>query len=193
MLIDTRNPYGRGLVDCCARYITPHEVLLMQRFCELRRHGWLTLLFLGASRLGDGPLWWCCGLVLLAVGGSAGRQAVLAAALAVAASILLFMGVKNLIGRPRPCATWPDLPCLLAPPDRFSFPSGHTMTAFAAASALGGGLPVLLPLLLPAALLIGASRVFLGLHYPSDVLVGALLGSGLGLGSLRLLEWSGLL
>jgi undecaprenyl-diphosphatase len=161
MLTETRNPYGRGLVDCWARYITPHEVLLMQRFCEQRRHSWLTLLFLGASRLGDGRLWLSCGLVLLAVGGSAGRQAVLAGVLAVGASIILFKGIKNLIGRPRPCAAWPDLPCLLAPSDRFSFPSGHTMTAFAAASVLGGVLPVLLPLLLPAALLIGASRVFL--------------------------------
>jgi undecaprenyl-diphosphatase len=193
MLTETRNSYGRGLVACCARYITPHEVLLMQRFCDLRRHGWLTLIFLGASRLGDGALWWSCGLVLLVVGGSIGRLAVLAAALAVGASIILFMGIKQLIGRPRPCATWPDLPCLLAPPDRFSFPSGHSMTAFAAASALSGVLPVLLPPLLSAALLIGASRVFLGLHYPSDVLVGALIGSGLGLGSIHLLEWAGLL
>lgn len=193
MLTETRNAYRRGLVDCCARYITPHEVLLMQRFCDLRRHGWLTMIFLGASRLGDGPLWWSCGLVLLVVGGPAGRLAVLAAALAVGASIILFMGLKQLICRPRPCATWPDLPCLLAPPDRFSFPSGHTMTAFAAASAISGLLPVAAPLLLPAAVLVGASRVFLGLHYPSDVLAGALIGSGLGIGAIRLLEWSGCL
>ena len=186
MLTQTRNPFGRYLVAYCARHITPHEVLLMHRLCDLRRHNWLTQFFMAASRLGDGPLWWVSGLVLLAVGGVSGRHAVLAAALAIGASILLFKGLKNLIGRPRPCAVWADLPCLLLPPDRFSFPSGHTMTAFAACVAYAELLPGSSLLFLPAALLIGASRVFLGLHYPTDVLVGALLGSGLGLAAATL-------
>jgi undecaprenyl-diphosphatase len=160
----------------------------MQRFCHLRRHAWLTMIFRGASRLGDGSLWWACGLVLLVAGGPPGRRAFLAAAIAISASILLFKAVKNLFGRPRPCDAWPDLTCLLAPPDRFSFPSGHTMTAFAAWSAISGVLPATSMFLLPAAVIIGASRVFLGLHYPSDVLIGALIGSGLGFGAVQLLQ-----
>ncbi|HKK01788.1 MAG TPA: phosphatase PAP2 family protein [Desulfuromonadales bacterium] len=179
---------GGAIVGSYARRITLREMLFMQRFCDLRRHSWLTVLFRGASRLGDGPLWWACGLMLLVVGGPPGRRAFFAAALAIASSILLFKGIKNLIGRPRPYVTWPDLPCLLAPPDRFSFPSGHTMTAFAAWAAISAILPATSAFLLPAAVLIGASRVFLGLHYPSDVLVGALIGSGLGVGAVQLLQ-----
>jgi hypothetical protein len=65
-------------------------------------------------------------------------------------------------------------------PDKFSFPSGHTMTAFAVWAVLAEGLPLLGPPFLVMAMMIGASRIFLGMHYPTDVLVGALLGSSLG-------------
>lgn len=169
------------VVDFYASRITPLEARCMGRLCALNRHHWLRLTLVAASRLGDWPLWLVCGVVGLAVGDARLRLAVIAASLALAGSVLLFMLIKNLIGRPRPCEVWAELPCLLRAPDRFSFPSGHTMTAFAAATAYCEIAPFLLPVLLPAALLIGVSRVFLGLHYPTDVLAGALLGSGLGL------------
>lgn len=186
MLLDRKSGHIPGIVGYYARHITPIEAQMMLRFCGLRRHGWLTGLFRLASRLGDGPLWWSTGLTLLAVGDAPMRWAVLAAALAICTSVLLFMAVKNLIGRPRPYEVWAELPCLLAPPDKFSFPSGHTMTAFAVTGVYAVLIPGSLPIFFPAALLIGLSRVFLGVHYPTDVLVGALLGSGLGLGMGRL-------
>jgi len=168
------------VVDYYASHVTPLEARWMGRICSLNRHNWLRLSMVGASKLGDWPLWLVSGVVLLAIGDIRLRYAVLASSGAILASVLLFMMIKNLIGRPRPCEVWADLPCLLRAPDRFSFPSGHTMTAFAAASAYGELAPELLLLFLPAALLIGLSRVLLGLHYPTDVLAGALLGSGLG-------------
>jgi undecaprenyl-diphosphatase len=177
---------GRGLVAYYARHITPREVLLMQRLFDLRRHLRLTPLFVAASRLGDGALWWISGAFLLATGSPRSRWAVLGAALAIGLCVALFTAVKNLIGRPRPYETWCDLPCLLAPPDRFSFPSGHTMTAFAAWANYAELVPGSACFFLPAAVLIGLSRVVLGCHYPTDVLVGALLGSGIGLGAARL-------
>lgn len=188
MLVNSQSLYGKGVIASCARHITPREVVLMQRFCDLRRHAWLTSLFLTASRLGDGWLWWGSGAALLCLRGREARPAVLAAALAIGASVLLFTVLKNLIGRPRPFVTWRDLTCLLVPPDRFSFPSGHTMTAFAAFAAYAELLPGSGLFFLPAALLIGASRVFLGLHYPTDVLVGILLGTGTGFTVARLLQ-----
>lgn len=160
--------------------VTPFEALVMRRFSDLRSHGWVSVLFLVASRLGDGPLWWAVSLVLLAFGTANTRWAVLTAAVAVALSVILFLTLKRLTGRPRPYQVWSDLPCLALPPDQFSFPSGHTMTAFAVWSALAATVPGCSPVLLPLAVLIGLSRVFLGLHYPSDVLAGALLGSLVG-------------
>jgi len=180
MLITSQNGFAKILVDNYARHVTPREALVMQRFCHLRRFPLVTLLFRTASRLGDGPLWWATGIFLLAFGSPSGRWAVLGEVLAIGTAVTLFMTVKHLIGRPRPCEKWLDLPCLMAPPDRFSFPSGHTMTAFSAAGVFWTMLPGSEFIFLPIALMIGLSRIFLGLHYPTDVLVGVLLGTGIG-------------
>ncbi|MHB1399698.1 MAG: phosphatase PAP2 family protein [Trichloromonadaceae bacterium] len=170
----------RLFADYYARHITPWEAELIQRFCQLRRLPLLTLLFRTASRLGDGPFWGGCAILLAVFGGLAERLAVAAGLLAALGSVALFMAVKNLIGRPRPCDAWSGVTSLMTAPDRFSFPSGHTMTAFAVFAAFAPFLPSSILLFLPLAVLIGLSRVFLGLHYPSDVLVGAVLGSTLG-------------
>jgi undecaprenyl-diphosphatase len=180
MPLQPKSSLAGQVVNFYASHVTPLEARWMGRICSLNRHNWLRLSMVAASRLGDWPLWLVSALVFLAVGASRLRLAVLAATSAIAASVALFVLLKNLIGRPRPCEVWDELPCLLRAPDRFSFPSGHTMTAFAAATAYAELVPELLLVFLPAALLIGASRVFLGLHYPTDVLAGALLGAGLG-------------
>jgi undecaprenyl-diphosphatase len=67
------------------------------------------------------------------------------------------------------------------PPDKYSFPSGHSITAFAVATSLGLFYPQLLAVLLTGAFLIAASRIILGMHFLSDVLVGCALGVLLGL------------
>ncbi len=161
-------------------HITPVEVWLIQRFCSLRRICWLKTFFIVASRLGDGPLWVMTATWLIASGDLRTRIAVMSAFVAVILSVLTFMAVKNLISRPRPFESWQSLTCLMPPPDRFSFPSGHTMTAFSAWAALTTFIPVLTIPFLLAAVIIGLSRVFLGLHYPTDVLVGALMGTAIG-------------
>ena len=62
------------------------------------------------------------------------------------------------------------------PLDHFSFPSGHTLHAVMASTVLGYIQPMLLVFMLPFTLLVAVSRMVLGLHYPSDVIVGALIG-----------------
>jgi undecaprenyl-diphosphatase len=71
----------------------------------------------------------------------------------------------------------------LLPPDQFSFPSGHTITAFAVALGVSAFYPILTPLLIFAAVSIAVSRILLGMHFLSDVVVGAIIGSGLALTS----------
>ena len=84
---------------------------------------------------------------------------------------LLELALKATIHRRRPSET-----AELLSGDTFSFPSGHTLHAFAFATLLSALHPALAPLLWGFAALVGLSRVVLGLHFPSDVMAGALLG-----------------
>ena len=69
----------------------------------------------------------------------------------------------------------------MLPPDQFSFPSGHTITAFAVTLALSQFYPIMLPGLLFCAASVAASRILLGMHFLTDVLAGAAIGSTIGL------------
>ena len=95
-------------------------------------------------------------------------------------SVLLFAWLKRLTGRRRPCQIEPHCWATLLPPDQFSFPSGHTMTAFAVAIPLALFYPTLAIGLFFCALSIAMSRILLGMHFLSDVVAGALIGTGLG-------------
>jgi undecaprenyl-diphosphatase len=79
--------------------------------------------------------------------------------------------VKRTAGRPRPAARL-SIEALMHEPDRFSFPSGHACAAMSVAAAFAWAFPVASIPLFVAAMLIGLSRVVVGVHYPGDVLVG---------------------
>jgi undecaprenyl-diphosphatase len=93
--------------------------------------------------------------------------------------VVLYKLIKTRAVRERPYITHPAISCIAAPLDRYSFPSGHTLHAVSFAVIAIQAFPVLAWLLVPLALLIALSRVVLGLHYPSDVVAGALLGEGI--------------
>ena len=100
--------------------------------------------------------------------------------------------IKPLVQRTRPYDVVPDFALLVARETSFSFPSGHTITAFAAATAIavtittGSGLRWLGWSAFALAVLIGFSRLYLYVHFPTDVLAGAVLGSGCGWCAARL-------
>ncbi len=142
---------------------------------------WIRLWAIAATRAGDGWIWALFGLVILVSGNEDRLAAVGSAGLAAIASVLLFMILKNLTGRERPNV--PHAWATLLPPDHFSFPSGHTMTAFAVTVSLSLFYPVLCAPLLFCAFSIAVSRILLGMHFLSDVLAGMLLGAALGCGA----------
>ncbi len=88
--------------------------------------------------------------------------------------------LKFLFARPRPFIHFTDVRLLVAGPHQYSFPSGHTATAFAAATVLWRKNIKIGVAALALALLIGFSRVYVGVHYPLDVLGGIILGCGVG-------------
>ena len=141
---------------------------------------WFRAYVLAATRVGDGWLWYAMGLVILLFGGDDRLLAIGAAGSSAATSVLLFLVLKRFACRRRPCHIAPHCWATLLPPDQFSFPSGHTMTAFAVAVPLLLYYPSLTIGLLFCALSIAISRILLGMHFLSDVVAGALIGTGLG-------------
>ena len=141
---------------------------------------WLRWWMIGATRGGDGWFWVACGLILLISRDADSYSALLAAAVASLAGIVVFRALKNLVGRERPCNREPHCWAKLLPPDRFSFPSGHSITAFAVAVPLSHFYPTAEPGLLFIAGNVAISRIMLGMHFLSDVIAGMLLGAGLG-------------
>jgi len=165
-------------------FIESRDHRVMRRMNRWRAPRWIRYWMLAATRMGDGWLWYSLALVLLTFGGSQKFAAVGAAGSAALAGVAVFKILKRLSHRPRPCQIEPHCWSRVLPPDRFSFPSGHTMTAFSIALVLsyfyhGVELPLYF-----MALSIAVSRVVLGMHFLSDVLAGAILGVGLGCGSL---------
>lgn len=156
---------------------------LMRRVNRWRAPRWVRYGSLCATRLGDGWLWYALAPLILACGGELRYRALATASFAALSGILLFKAVKHTSQRRRPCDQEPHSWCTLLPPDQFSFPSGHTITAFAIALSLGHLYPQAEPALLLTAACIGVSRVLLGMHFLSDVVAGAIFGAGIGYGS----------
>jgi undecaprenyl-diphosphatase len=168
-------------------FIETRDHNLMRRVHRWAPPRWIRLWMVCATRGGDGWLWYAMGLIILIFGGQERFAAVAAAALAAGLGITIFLLLKKKIGRRRPCAIEPHCWSTLLPPDQFSFPSGHTITAFAVTVSLGLFYPHLLAGLLFVAASVAVSRILLGMHFLSDVLAGAALGTALGFTSAALL------
>ena len=137
-------------------------------------------IFQAASRLGDGAVWYLLIMLLPCVYGRAGLRPAAAMALTGLLGVAVYKGLKRAFVRERPFITHAAIDRAMAPLDRYSFPSGHTLHAVSFVLQACIHFPPLAWVLVPLALTIAASRVVLGLHYPTDVLAGAVLGALLG-------------
>lgn len=129
------------------------------------------------SHTGDGPLYLLIAVALLVLEPANGKTFFWAGLIAYGLDVSLYLVLKNLIKRDRPAARIDFYEAWITPSDQFSFPSGHTAAAFLFACLFVHYYPfIALPVYVWASL-IGASRVLLGVHYPSDIAAGALLGT----------------
>lgn len=153
------------------------DIDLCQACNDLSRNLSLRKIFKVFSRLGDGVFWYMLMMVLLLRFQAAALPAVLHMLAVGLASTLLYKLIKRKTLRPRPFNVYPSIVCNGQALDQFSFPSGHTLHAVSFSIVALVYYPALSWLVLPFTLLVALSRPILGLHYPSDVLVGALLGA----------------
>jgi undecaprenyl-diphosphatase len=151
--------------------------LRANRLCARHR---LRAGFAVVSRLGDGVFWYGLMAAMVLVDGRAGLLASLHLAATGVVSLALYKLLKRWTRRPRPFAHDVRIRAWVAPLDEFSFPSGHTLHAVAFTLVALAHYPLLAWLLIPFTASVAASRVVLGLHYPSDVLAATGLGTALG-------------
>jgi len=161
-----------------------YDVFMFTRLMNASFYRYFTLLARYISKTGDGllylglaaSLYWQDGLDSLFL------QTLL---LAFLIERPLYFVLKNSFKRNRPAVALNNFTSLVTPSDQFSFPSGHTSAAFMVAAITGYFVPVLLLPLLIWSVLVGFSRVVLGVHFPTDTLVGMILGTSVALYSLN--------
>lgn len=163
--------------------IHKYDVSMIIWLLNAKMHGSLARFGRYLSRTGDGPLY------LLIIGLLYWQQGLDSPLLqAVLLGFLIerpiYFVMKNSLKRNRPAAALQNFHSVITPSDQFSFPSGHTSAAFMMATLIGYFLPVLMIPLYGWAALVGFSRVVLGVHFPTDILVGILLGISAALFSL---------
>lgn len=168
--------------------INPFDGAVMSWIQETCHNPVTDALFPAVTYLGENGAFWIALGVLLAIFGRKGRwrsTGILVLGAMLLGVVIGEAAVKNLVCRPRPFQQFPGYTALLIPPPAgFSFPSGHSCSSFAAATVLfardkrwGAGAYAL-------AAMIAFSRVFLFVHYPTDVFCGAALGVLCGLAAL---------
>ena len=156
------------------------EYRLCRRLNRGVEHRAIRVFFKVASRLGDGVIWYALMLALPLIYGEPGFRVGLIMLASSAVGLAVYKFLKRTFVRERPFIRHAGISLAGAPLDRYSFPSGHTLHAVAFTWQAVAAFPELGVVLIPLALAIAASRVVLGLHYPTDVLVGALLGAAFG-------------
>ena len=160
-------------------YFDDLELGLCLRVNALSRNRAIRALFTAVSRLGDYPAWVLFGFATLAQLDGSVLQFLLQTALTAVGGIFVYKQLKRRLVRERPFVTHGEIVCGTAPLDRYSLPSGHTLHAISFTVLYSTHVPEMLFVMAPFAFLVAASRVVLGLHYPSDVLVGGAIGAAI--------------
>ena len=132
------------------------------------------------TMLGNGGMIWLLAAAVLVCTKKYRKQGFLLFAALAAGMLLGNVILKPLIARPRPCWLDTSVPLLIANPTDFSFPSGHTLSAAISATVLTKTDRRFALIAVPLAALIAFSRLYLYVHFPSDILAAGLLGLGIG-------------
>ena len=165
------------------------DVALFDKVFHLgREYKAMTKGAIALSRSGDGYLQVVTPGVVWLSGSLLAPTYAVALAFTMLAERIIYYTMKNTLKRLRPCDFKKNLKSLIAASDKFSFPSGHTSAAFCFSTItifiFGGAYTAMFIW----ASLVGASRVIIGVHYPGDIVAGAVMGSGVAVGTAYMLN-----
>ena len=152
--------------------------MILDKIQDIFGSGFMDFLMPKITFLGNGGMIWIIIGVLLLIS-KKHRKIGFLVLIGLLMGLIIGNGiVKNLVARPRPCWLNPDFPLLISVPKDYSFPSGHTCASFAAGLAWAKVLPWRWARVAAVvqAVCMGLSRLYVGVHYPSDVLAGAMIG-----------------
>lgn len=124
------------------------------------------------THMGSAPGTISCCLIIIVFGSGEVRKMGIQALVALVFSNLMVQILKNSVCRLRPKDVLPNINTFNVALDYYSFPSGHTTAVFSIATTIALYMPILAAVVFPLALIVGITRLYLGVHYPSDVLAG---------------------
>jgi len=152
------------------------DAVLCRKINSLRGNSALDFLFKYSTRLGDGWMYLVILPVLFLISYSTFLLLIFPIIKGFVVNLALYKIIKNSVKRQRPYILFEDIISLVEPPDRYSFPSGHTSTAIMFSIIVGSLYPVCISFLILYSLLVAFSRIYNGVHYPLDVFAGSVLG-----------------
>src|SRR5262245_56986227 len=152
------------------------EVIVCGFFNRISHRPKVKTFFVLISELGDGIAWYALIFALPFIYGQDGVATFFDMVKVGVINLLLYKTIKQIAGRPRPCSVSTSITVGTAPLDQYSFPSGHTMHAVAFSIIAVTHHGELAWLVAPFSCLIAMSRIVLGLHYPTDVIAGGIIG-----------------
>jgi undecaprenyl-diphosphatase len=173
-------------VELIRRFDAAEERLCLA-FNRWSDRNYIRVFFATISRLGNGALWYAAILSLPVVYGLDGGIRAIQMSITGFVGVALYKWLKQRFVRERPYISHLKIRVGTPPLDRYSFPSGHTLHASCFAILFTVYFPMYALILVPFAVLVALSRVVLGLHYPTDVAVGAAIGTGTALLSMTVM------
>jgi undecaprenyl-diphosphatase len=162
----------RTFVDSIAHW----DLVFLNTIFGLNGRRFISVVMPWVSHTGNGYYYPVIPLFLFLINPQIAWSFLLTGLMAFAIELPLYITLKHGIKRDRPCEVLSGVHPRVSPSDLFSFPSGHTAAAFLMATLIGHFFPVLLVPVYIWALLVGVSRICLGVHYPSDILAGLFIG-----------------
>lgn len=143
--------------------------------------GFLDFLMLWMSWLGNGGMIWIAITVFMLLSKKYRKTGIMNVAALICCLLIVNIGLKNLVARPRPCWLNDGVQMLIAIPKDFSFPSGHSAASFAAACVIFSQYKKTGIAAMALAALIAFSRMYLYVHFPTDILGGVIIGVLIGI------------